>query len=166
MKRLIALSFLLLAWNFPALADEERTEPSFDSKPIYDSLGNVGRDFGTDLSTRNWVLVSSAAVNATGISGSTQPLNIEAWRFREIINTSTCAAMTLLAGGHPYSNFISSFGVTLSSDTAGLGAGDSYVIPDQGEYWARWSPASGNGSCAAGAGASTKETYYLESKRR
>ena len=164
MKRWIAVVVFLSA--APCFALDGRTEPSFDAKPVYDSLGNVARDFSTSLSTREWVLISSAAVGATGIYTDTQPLNIESWLFREVVNRSTCSALTLLAHEHRYQTFISSFGVKLSSDSTGLGAGSAYILRDQAAYWGRWSPDSGNGSCAAGAGANTKESYYQENRRR
>ena len=55
MKRWIAVVVFLSA--APCFALDGRTEPSFDAKPVYYSLGNVARDLSTYLSTRVLVMI-------------------------------------------------------------------------------------------------------------
>lgn len=135
--------------------------------PTYEFYGNTPRDRNVDLSTTNVVLLSSRAADATVEINTTTTLGIATWRFREIVNVSTCAALALYSRNTPpYNVFSTSYSVILSSDPGGLGAGDAYAVPHQDQVWGVWTSASGNGSCAAGAGAVVTEVYQHSKRKR
>ena len=160
MKNFAIICFIFAAAS-PLFATDP--QPSYDSKPIYGSYGNVGREINVRQSTTVPVLISSAALGATGVITDTQALTINAWMFREIVNTSTCSALALYSGGHRYATYTSSFGVVLASGSLNSGLGDAYVVPHQDSIWALWSP---NATCTNGAGAGGIETFYEDNKRR
>lgn len=146
---------------------EYGTDGQISITPVVETFGNTVRTRNIALSTSNAVLVSSAAENAVYDTDPTETIGIGAWRYREITNVSTCAAAAVnYTNSPPYNVYSTSYSVITSSDSTGLGAGDSYVPPHQDAVWMIWTPGSGNGSCAAGAGAVVTEVYNHPSKKR
>ena len=148
------------------LAYSAQTERSETVEAVYSDYGNTDRQRNVDISTTNLVILSSSAVNAVRESSGTKSLGISVWRFREIVNVSTCANLALYPTPGPrYNQYSSSDAVVLSSDTlAGRAAGDAYAVPHQGEVWGIWEP---SGTCGgAGQGVVVTETYYSENRNR
>lgn len=168
MKNWLKVIVLILMVS-PAFANDATgggADEGSSVKPTFDSLGNTNRLINVAQSTRNPVLISSAPGSAFAQQTDTQALNIDTWRFREIVNMSTCAALALYTGGHQYATQTSSFGIVLSSDSAGLRAGDSWVVPSQDSVWGWWIPSAVLTCGDGGSGAGGSESYYSESKRR
>ena len=107
-------------------------ERAVTSDPVFEDHGNRWRPISTRFSTNTLILISSAPEN-TG-------LDIAAWRFREIVNTSD-GLLTLYPDNLAYTQFSSTYGIVLSSSTdpANPAAGDSWVVPGQGEVYGVWS---------------------------
>ena len=118
--------------------------------------GNKGIALQVNPST-TIVLISSAAPFTIQVNASTNSLTqISEWRYREIVNASPDRGLTLYPDGTRYNFFSSTIGIFLSSDTKGLGAGDSYIVPHQGEVWGVWS-----GTIApTGGGAAGMTSHY------
>ena len=135
------------------------TEGKITADPSYDDGGNDWRPIGVKHSTTAPVIISTDAVGSFQINGYPQTL---VWRTREIVNASTCAALTLYYDSGTYNTSSSSFSITLSSDPAGLGQGDSYQVPHQAPVWGLWSGGCGEG----GWGASGAVTFWSDKKNR
>ena len=98
MKRIIfAAMFIAAGWAGAAWAQPiGGPESQLTVVPIYEEYGNTSRLINVPISTTNVVVISSEAPNAYGHQTSTsEALGISVWRFREIVNTSTCAALAL-----------------------------------------------------------------------
>ena len=142
-------------------------DSQFTVAPVFDSLGNTARLLNVRQSLNTAVLISSSARNATAyqFSSDTQPLNIDTYRWREIMNLSTCSALSLQFGDRPvYAVGPSSFGVIIDSNTtASANHGGTYVVRHQEAVWGSW---FGPATCSNGAGAGGSESYYSESRRK
>ena len=150
-------------------------EDHVNVSPIFEDGGNVWRSINVGQSTTNVVLISSTPENAVQTSSVTalalpgQPgtagnLGIRIWRFREIVNASTCCVLALYPQGN-YNQFSTSFSVVLASDTTGNGMGDSWSTQSQSDIWGIWSPSSPGGNPGT-QGASGYEEYYDSRRRR
>ena len=139
MKVFLFLSFLFCATSLYAAG--------VVSEPVYESAGKDWRPIDVRQSTVSVVIVSSAAANSI--------LNIGQWKSRLIINMSTNAALSLFPNSTNFTAYTSSFGVVLSSDSSGLGQGDSWLITHQGAVYGIWT----NGIAEGGQGAGGYESY-------
>lgn len=162
-KILAAILLFAAAAQVHAASGPER---NVTADPVFSDYGNTWREIRVEISTSHVVLISSAPENAVSRSSPTVPgnLGITTWRYREIVNLSTCSAMSVYSSPE-FDQFSSTIGVLLSSGAAwALGAGDSWTVPSQDEVWAIWSD---NRPCSnAGAGAGGVESYYLLNKKR
>lgn len=154
------LALLLLCVSSPLFATVVGKDYA---QPTWEDAGNDWRPINVTCST-NTILISSTPAFAyysaqqlgSNISTST-PLGITEWRKRVIVNMSTNAALSLYQDGSTYTNYTSSFGVVLSSQTTGLGFGDSWEVPHQGQVW---------GACSAvGGQVGGYETWWNEKKK-
>src|SRR3990167_8201399 len=141
MKYLIGLLLVFSCLSFLYAGPEGRGT----ADTVFEDGGNRWRTISVTAST-NTVLISTTPADSF--------LGIMVWRYREIVNTSTIAALALYPSNAEYTSFSSTFGIVLSSDSRGLGRGDSYVVPHQGEVWGAWSTGTG------GQGAGGVETYW------
>lgn len=166
MKRTIVLGLLALVTSvIPSLVHAVNEDGKVTVDGVFQPYGNTVRQFSVALTTRNATLISSAPADATLISDTNTTLGVTAWRFRQIINVSTCASVALYSTNQ-YNVFSTTYGIILSSDSSGMGAGDVYEVPGQDQVWGIWTNATGNGSCAAGQGAVAIESYYSPNRRR
>lgn len=131
--------------------------------PVYENYGNVSRAISIPISTSTAVLISSSPENAVMVTSPTTNLGLQNWRFREIINVSTCCRLALYTT--PYNVFSATFGVVIGSDTSGNGMGEVYAVPHQQEVYGIWD-GSGTVLGTGGAGAGGDENYYDPRKRR
>ena len=104
-----------------------------------DGGGNNATNLAIPYSSNTVILVSSAPADAN--------LGITEWRYREIVNAAN-GRMMILSNNTDFTSFSSTKAIVLSSDTAGSGQGDSYVVPHQGKVWAIWGPETTNGGAA------------------
>lgn len=167
MKNWLILFGLGLCSLLPSQAFGYGEDGKITVDPTYEYYGNTPRMHHVALSTSNSVLLSSAPENASLDSDTNTLVGIQAWRWREITNVSTCAALAIsYTNAPPWNVYSTTYSVIISSDPTGLGAGDSYVPGHQDAVWGIWTAASGAGSCAAGAGAIVEEVYNHPSRKR
>ena len=112
------------------------------SEPVYESAGKDWRPINVAQSSSNVVLISSAAANSN--------LNIGQWKSRLIINMSTSSALALFPNNTTFTTYTSSFSIVLSSDSSGLGQGDSWLVTHQGAVYGIWTNAIAEGGQGAG----------------
>src|SRR3990167_431637 len=141
-KLIIALAF---GFGLVSLA-EANNESKVSADPTFEDGGNCWRLIQSSASQGALIIISSAPENAVRLRYPTQNLGETVWRKREIINTSNLGLF--LQNNRTYTTYISSFGVVLSSDSKGLGQGDSWIVPHQGPVYGIWSP----GDSVGGAG--------------
>lgn len=153
-EKYFLLVLALLAVSIPlslAIAGEE----AGTTQPVFDDGGNSVRERSINATTETvtgWFLVSSAPTR----SG----LGINVWRFREVVNMSN-GGVFLWVNPNDFTEYKSTFGVHLATDTRGLGSGDSYVIPHQAELWGRFAPDTSTATIGAGSrGIGITETYF------
>ena len=118
------------------------TEGKITADPEYFDGGNRWEPISVKVATQAPVIISTDPVGSFELKGYPKTL---VWRYREIVNTSTCGALTLYPDSGTYTATSSSFSIVLSSDSTNLGAGDSYVVPHQGPIWGLWSGGCGEG---------------------
>lgn len=163
MKKAVLLGAFCLFWVASPTSVCAFIEGSLTANPVIVDGGNSWRPISVSQSTTAVVIISTTPVGSlvTRISGSTvnEASPIQTWRFREIVNMSTCANLALYPSSMTYTVYKSSFGVVLSSDVTGGGLGDSYVVPHQGPVWGIWS--GGDTGCGnGGQGAGGTESWY------
>jgi hypothetical protein len=154
-RTFLILSLCIVGFSRYASAGAER---NVTADPTFFDGGNVWRPIAIKISTANVVLISSAAINAVSYDTPTANLGIFVWRLREIVNISTCCALTLYPTNN-YNVYSNTFSVTLSSDNTGLGAGDSWATTTQDAIYGIWSPSITLGGDGQGAGG--YEQYYI-----
>ena len=123
------------------------SESQINAVPVFDDGGDAWWPISVRASTRTPVIISTDPVGSFDLTGKPPGL---VWRHREIINVSTCSALTIYPDSGTWTAYSSSFSVTLASDTSGMGQGDSYVVPHQGAVWGIWSGGCGDGGYGAG----------------
>lgn len=141
-KLIIALAF---GFGLVSLA-QASPESKVTADPTFEDGGNCWRLIQSSASQGAIIIISSAPANAVRLSSTTRSLDISVWRKREITNTSNLGLF--LQNTPKYTSYISSFGVVLSSDSKGMGQGDSWIVPHQGPVYGIWSP----GNSIGGAG--------------
>ena len=165
-KILAAALLFLAAGEIRAASGPER---NVTADPVFSDHGNTWREIAVGISS-HVVLISSSPEAAVQRSTPTVAgsLGITAWRFREVVNRSTCSAMAVYSTGG-YDQFSTTFGVVLASVTA-TGKSDGSLMSQHqdavwavGEYTRGW---PGGGANGAGAGAGGSESYYLLNKKR
>ena len=116
--------------------------------PVVEDYGNHFRLIDARKSTNSFIIISSAPENS-GLAGVTY------WRFREIVNTSD-GMLSLYPSYSTYTVITSTFGIVLSSSTnpLNIAAGDSWVVPGQGNVFGLWSSSTTKG------GASGSEHWF------
>lgn len=130
-------------------------EEGVTTKATFIDGGNDWRPINVRQSTTSVVLISTTPRGSL--------MDIQTWRNREIVNNSTCAALSLFPDNVSYNSYASSYSIRLSSDPTGFGYGDIYRVPHQGPVYGSWGP--GGDSCGNGGwGASGVETYFNERK--
>ena|SRR3990167_9359696 len=130
-------------------------EQGVTTQATYDDGGNDWRPINVRQSTTAVVLISTTPRGSL--------MDIQTWRNREIVNTSTCATLTLFPDNISYNSYASSYSIRLSSDSSGFGQGDIYRAPHQGAIYGIWGP-GGVGCGDNGYGAGGVETYFNERK--
>ena len=134
-------------------------EGKITADPQFFDGGNDWQPISVKQSTTAPVIISTDPVSSFELNRYPPSL---VWRYREIVNVSTCASLTLLPSSGTYTATSSSFSIVLSSDSTGLGAGDSYVVPHQAPVWGLWSRGCGEG----GQGAGGATSFYTPKKDR
>lgn len=139
MKSKVLYSLLCLVFVLAGTARAEEELRDVQARPVYQDGGNSPRDISVPLSSTSIVLISSTAVDAVSQTTDTVDLGIMEYRYREIVNCSTTSALRLYWTSD-FKTYSSSGGIVLSSDPAGGGKGDSYLVPHQGAVWGMHSP--------------------------
>lgn len=152
LKALLGVFCLFCVSGFVHASIEEGNS----AKRVIVDGGNDWLPISVPVSTNAPVIISTTPQGSNVLS----PDILQTWRFREIINISTCANLVLYPSSGTYNSYQSSFSVVLGSDTTGGGLGDSYIVPHQGAVWGLWSQGCGEG----GPGAGGEVTFYNPKK--
>lgn len=149
MKKIKLYALFLISILFPYNKCFAGTESKVTADPVFNDGGNSWRTISIAPSSMSFVCISTTP--------SSSNLGIEVWRSREIINIADGDLM-LVPSKDSFTMWYSSHGIHLSSDTANLWYGDSYIVPHQGAIWGIWQP--GTSTTTLSRGATCTETYW------
>lgn len=172
MKR---LSFLCLCLSFfagqLAFAAGGGGESSDTVQPTFTQNGNTWR-IVTTSATSTLTLLSSTPANATMITAGTVSLGINIYRERFIVNTCTCAALSLYPTNTGFTQFSTTASIVLSSAPASvvnvLTLNNSRYFYHQDNIYGIWDTGAAGGGVGptpgCGGGAIIMEEYYSGSQ--
>lgn len=166
---LLALGMAVLAAAFVNASDVGKSKASMPLgavtvTPVKLENGNTRIPISVPYSSGSWVLLSSAADNATVHPTRGSTVTVGNWSERTIVNCSTVGYLTLAPNNTDYGAASSTFSVVLATGTDGIGG--SYTVNDQAEIWGRWDGSHTGGVGKPLAGACGEQLFYLERGRQ